>query len=79
MTNDEKKKALEHLNRYAGMRIVQIEQQCHDHGLTGITNFTLIARDPNNDNMCFVVTNEDDGLDSAMRVALKNASIVVAG
>lgn len=76
LTEAEKAQAFDYLNRYAGMRMTQIQAQCENYGLRTITNFTLIARDPNNDDMCLVVTNDD--LQKAVQVALQNASIPVA-
>lgn len=72
----DKQEALKSLNQHVAMRLVQIEDTCRNYGLPSMTKFTLIARDPDNDNMCVVVTNEDeDGLKDAVRVALNNATI----
>ena len=76
MTEAEKAQAFDYLNRYSATRVRQIQAQCEQYGLKTITKFTLIARDPGNDDMCLVVTNDD--LQEAVRVATESASITVA-
>lgn len=74
-----KAEAHESLHRDIVQNLLQIEEACHAHGLTRITKFTVIVRDPDNDNMCLVVTNEDaDGLTKATQVAINNATLSVA-
>ncbi len=42
-------------------KLCEIEDLCHSYGLTSITRITCIARDPENDNMAILTTNEPDG------------------
>lgn len=63
--------ALASLRQHITMRLVQIEGVCRNYGLPEITNFTLIARDPNNDKMVIVVTNEGaEGVKVATELAV---------
>lgn len=51
--------AMNELRLYIGDRLVSMEKMIHkEFGLTAITRFTLVARDPSNPNMYVVVTNE---------------------
>jgi hypothetical protein len=53
-----------------GVKLVEIEDLCQRWGLP-ITKLTLIARDPLNDAMFVVLTNEDrPGLQHAIALAL---------
>lgn len=64
--------ALKALHYSIGLRMSQIEESCRNYGLPEITKLTIIARDPNNDNMAIVLTNEDAaGMQQAVDVALK--------
>lgn len=78
MSESEKQQAMQRLHVFIGLRLVQIEDEVRRLGLKAITNYTLIARDPDNGNMCLLVTNEDqDGLRKATDVALGNATQAV--
>lgn len=53
-----------------GVKLVEIEDRCKAWGLS-TTKLTLIARDPDNDKMLIVLTNEDrSGLQHATTLAL---------
>lgn len=63
--------ALLSLQRHIELRLVQIEETCVRYGLPGIQRFTLIARDPSNDRMLIVITNEDaEGVKAAASLAV---------
>ena len=76
MTEQDKQEAFAELHYRIVGYLDRIEQACRQQGLRSITNFTVIARDPDNDDMCVVVTNDD--LDDAIRVALEHAKQRVA-
>lgn len=72
LTKKEKDRAVKELNAYIAARLENIERECHRRGLRSIVNFTLIARDPVNDDMSIVVTNESvTSLLDAFRVGAK--------
>lgn len=76
----EKKQAFAELHCAITTKLMEIGDECYVYGLSALTEFTLIARDPNNDDMCLVVTNEDaEGLQAAVRVALNNAKLETVG
>ena len=80
MTEEEKKRAFAELHWAISAKLVEIERTCRRHGLPALTQFTVIARDPTNDDMCLVVTSEDEeGLRAAVRVALNNAKLETVG
>lgn len=76
MTELEKQQAFAELNYRIAVQLTEIEEMCHEQGLTRLVRFSLIARDPGNDEMCLVITNDD--VKEAARVALNHASTVVA-
>ena len=56
--------------RQIAVRLVEIEDEMKGWGLP-MSKFTLIARDPNNDKMIIVLTNEDEaGLSYAATLAV---------
>jgi hypothetical protein len=60
-------------------KLIEIEDRCKAWGLP-ITKLTMIARDPNNDKMLVVLTNEDRaGLQQATALALNEDTTAVAG
>lgn len=80
MTEEEKKQAFAELHWAIATKLIGIEDACKRHGLSALTKFALIARDPDNDDMCLVVTNENaEGLQAAVRVALNNAKLETVG
>jgi hypothetical protein len=42
-----------------GLKMLEIEDTFRRYGLKTITGLTLVARDPDNDNMYIVLTNDD--------------------
>lgn len=76
MTEQDKQEAFLDLHYRFVEYINRMEIACRQQGLHSITNFTVIARDTSNDDMCVVVTNDD--LDDAIRVALEHAKQRVA-
>lgn len=76
MTEDEKQEALLELHNEILDILVGVTGIFQRHGLDEVTRFTLIARDPDNDDMCLVHTNDDD-LRKATEVALNNATFSV--
>lgn len=47
----------------------KLEDSCNEYGLRSITQFTFIARDPDDDKMSIVITTEDS-IEKAIGVAL---------
>lgn len=76
MTKREKQEAFAVLHREVVQCLIEIERACHVRGLKKIEKFTVIMRDPTNDDMCLVVTNDD--LEEAARVAINHATMAVA-
>lgn len=76
MTEQQKREAFAALHQDIVYRLMQIEDSCGEYGLSALTHFTVIARDPNNDDMCLVVTNEED-IAKGCTVAMNNAKIAV--
>jgi hypothetical protein len=72
-------KKLNELRLDIGERLVGIEDLCRERGLKTMTEFTLIARDPDNDNLFVVVTSESlDKLPRVFEVALRTVGIKVS-
>ena len=59
------------LRQEVAEKCCEIEDICQEWGLSKITAITVIARDPQNENMVIVVTNDEQGLKSAFDAALK--------
>jgi hypothetical protein len=57
----EKTELTEMLRLDIGLKMLEIEDTFRKYGLKTITNLTLVARDPDNDNMYIVLTNDDLG------------------
>lgn len=59
------------LNLDIAEKLCEVEDLCKSYGLPRLTRFTLIARDPENDEMVVVVTNEPGGYGPALEAARK--------
>lgn len=69
MSEPTKRELMQALNHEIAAMLCHIEDLCHAYGLTTITRFTCIARDPDNPDMAVVTTN-DANLAEAFHVAL---------
>jgi hypothetical protein len=69
--NEKTQRLMRELKREIADKCVEIEDISRDYGLP-LSKITVMARDPSNENMYLVVTNEDDaGLKYACDIALK--------
>lgn len=66
----DKRQLMDQMRMDVGLLLVEIEDEFKRYGLP-ITNITLVARDPANDKMIVVLSNEDAaGRDYALNLAL---------
>ncbi|HEX8090030.1 MAG TPA: hypothetical protein VF762_14310 [Blastocatellia bacterium] len=67
-----KKEQLDSLRHEIASHLCKIERICHEYNLTAISRFTVVARDPANDEMIICITNEPDAeLQAAFDGAIK--------
>jgi hypothetical protein len=68
--------SLQGLHQYIGAHLVAIEDELQRLGLP-LSKLTFIARDPSNDKMIVVLTNEDiEGLRYASDLAVKQEVVI---
>ena len=66
---------IELLRLQVACRLEGIHELCKEAGLDGLSRFTLIARDPDDDTLCILVTNEpnNEAVQEAVDVCLRNS------